>query len=175
VGSLENLPDFTWADITSNGTLAESHDPKGDYSYGINLSVHYKANGLNISDALVMYGLAVMVRNNKKGGFIGSRIPGFKSFLKYHSGSSIEDYVNLRRKNGKLRDYELSLYEEAGFKVVKILPNYFPDPASLNFGALVYKKNPFYNWPFSRLWAWVIEKKAISTVKKKLAKKRARI
>lgn len=149
---------FTWAEITDNGKTEKSHKPNGEFSYGINLSVHPSVNGLKVSESLIMHGLADLIRNNKRGGLIGSRIPSFAKYKVRHPDIAVDDYIKLRRHNGKLRDPELALYESDGFKPVKPLPQYFPDPASLDYGVLVYYKNPFYNRPFKKLIAWLIVK-----------------
>lgn len=167
VNNVINGPIFTWAEITNNGKTEKSHKPNGEFSYGINLSVHPSVNGLKVSESLIMHGLADMVKNNKKGGLIGSRIPGFAKYRKRHPDMKVEDYIKLRRHNGKLRDSELALYEDDGFKPVKILPGYFPDPASLDYGVLVYNKNPFYNWPFRKLIAWLVIKVGPKLIKGK--------
>lgn len=156
--------EFTWDAITDNGMIAKSHQPNGEYAYGLNLSVHHSANGRRISDALILLGLQTMVIYNRKGGFIGSRIPFFKKYKESHPDTSVDEYIKLKR-NGKPRDYELRLYGEAGFVPVTILPDYFPDPESLNYGVLVYRKNPFYNKPFRKFLAWGIGKIALKIVK----------
>ena len=63
------------------------------------------------------------------------------------------------------------MYEKDSLRIVKILPEYFPDPASEDYGVLLYGKNPFYNWPFRKLWICLIThipiryRKNISVVK----------
>jgi hypothetical protein len=151
--SVDNMaiaPDFTWEEITDHGYITGSHKAKGKYAYGINLSVSHKMNGRNLGNLMVFYGLMRIITGNKKGVFIGSRIPGFKNYKKHYPLAAAEDYVTLKR-NGRLRDYELRLYAAEGFKVIKVLPDYFPDPDSLDYGVLVYCKNPVYNFPCRNL------------------------
>lgn len=167
VNDVVNGPAFTWSEITDNGRTEKSHKPNGPFSYGINLSVHPSMNGLKVAEGLILHGLADMIRNNKKGGLIGSRIPGFAKYHKHHPDIKIEEYIALRRHNNKLRDPELAIYEDDGFAPIKILPEYFPDPASLNYGILVYHKNTFYNLPFKRLMAWLIVKVGPKLIKGK--------
>jgi hypothetical protein len=157
VGDVASMRDFSWAEITDNGTIVKSHLPDGEYIYGINLSVHHSMNGMELGTALPMQVWINMILNNKRGSFVGSRIPGFGRYKRSHPETEVKDYIELRRK-GKPRDYELRLYAQEGLLPVKILPNYFPDPPSLNYGVLIYRKNPFYNWPFRKFWAWVISK-----------------
>lgn len=141
---------FTWDDITDNGYITHSHKPYGRYGYGINLSVHYSMNGQKLGDRMSLFGLINIIDTGRSGSFIGSRIPGFASYKKHHPDISAEEYITLKR-NGKVRDYELRLYGNVGFKPIKVLPNYFPDPESLNYGVLVYRGNMFKYFPFKRL------------------------
>jgi hypothetical protein len=114
-------------------------------------------SGKGLGTTLPMQVWIDMIRNNKRGSFVGSRIPGFAKYKRSHPEIEARDYVELRRK-GKFRDAELRLYAQEGLLPIKILPNYFPDPASLDYGVLVYRKNPFFNWPFRKFWAWAISK-----------------
>lgn len=170
VDDVTSASNFTWADITDDGKIINSHRSDGEYFYGINLSAHHLVQGKNLSTALVLRGWANMILDNKKGAFVGSRIPGFKNYKKAHPEVTAEEYIKIRRR-GKLRDSELRLYEQEGLLPVKILTNYFPDADSLNFGVLVYRKNPFYNWPFRRLWAWMITSMAPGFIRRYIATK----
>jgi len=171
--SLENVdnmniqPDFSWSEITDNGTVAKSHRPQGQYMYGVNLSIHHSMSGQNLGLGLMLQAWRLMILTNKRGVFLGSRIPGFRNYKKHHPEVTAEEYIRLKR-NGKLRDYELKLYAEDGLLALRVLPNYFPDPPSLDYGVLLYRKNPVYNWPFRKLWAWLISLVPIS-VRSKLA------
>jgi hypothetical protein len=157
VDDIINHPNFTWAEITGNGMIASSHRPEGEYLYGINLSVHHSMRGRHLSLDLFLHVWANIILNNKRGTFLGSRIPYFRSYKKRNPEASAEEYVKLKR-NGHAYDPELRLYEKDGLKPVKILPGYFPDPPSLDYGVLVYRNNPFYNWPFRKAWAYMIGK-----------------
>lgn len=153
--------EFTWDFITDNGLINKSHKLNEQYMYGINISVHRKMSGQKLGFGLTLQAWINMILNNKKGIFIGSRIPGFSNYKKQYPDISAQAYIELKR-GGKLRDPELRMYEKDGVCVIKLLPNYFPDPQSLNYGVLLYRKNPFYNWPFRKFWAWLIKKVPIS-------------
>lgn len=165
VDNVAEMPNFSWAEITDNGKIAKSHKPNGKYVYGINMSVHHSMNGKDLATILAIQGLSVMILQNKKGSFLGSRIPGFRNYKASSPNIDVCDYIKLRR-NGKLRDYELRLYEKEGLFPVKVLVDYFPDEASLNYGVLVYRRNQFYNLPFRRIWNWLFLKIALRFVKK---------
>jgi len=155
-GSLEYVDDvgqganFSWAEITDDGFIAKSHKPKGEYIYGVNLSVHHSMNGRDLGSKMVLYCFIQAIISNKRGVFTGSRIPGFSNYLKHYPKTRAEDYITVYR-NGKTRDYELRLYEEIGFRVIKVLPDYFPDPPSLDYGVLIYWTNNFFKNPFRKI------------------------
>lgn len=62
----------------------------------------------------------------------GSRIPGLHSFA-----GSAEQYLE-QILRGKIFDPVLSKYILCGLKVGNLIPNYFEDPESLNYGVEVY-------------------------------------
>jgi len=155
VDNVAESPEFSWAEITDNGMIVNSHKPNGKYLYGINLSVSHSMNGQNLSLDLFLFVWANLILNNRKGAFLGSRIPCFSSYKKRNPEISAEEYICLKR-NGHAYDPELRIYGKDGLKPVKVLPNYFPDPKSLNYGVLIYRNNPFYNLPFRKLWAYII-------------------
>jgi len=155
VDNVVNLPHFSWSEITDGGTIVKSHKINEKYMYGINISVHKTMSGQQLGFGLTLQAWINMIKNNKKGIFIGSRMPGYHRYKEKYSDIPPEDYIKLKR-HGKLRDPELRMYEKDGVCPVKILPEYFPDPASENYGVLLYRKNPFYNWPFRFFWSWLI-------------------
>lgn len=171
VDDVANMPHFTWSQITDDGTIARSHKPHGEYVYGINLSVHHSMNGCGLGTILPLQVWIDMIRSNKRGSFLGSRIPGFNRYRKSNPDISVENYVNLQR-HGKPRDAELRLYAQEGLLPVKVLPDYFPDEESQNYGVLVYRRNPFYNWPFSSLWAWAIQTIVPQFIRESIATKK---
>lgn len=165
VNDLVQHADFTWSEITDQGTLKKSHQINGEFVYGVNLSVHRSMTGYQLGNALILQVWANMIEKNKRGCFVGSRIPGFKKYLNKHPNTTVIEYVQLRHR-GKARDPELRLYESEGLKVIKVLPDYFPDPPSLNYGVLIYRDNPFYNIPAGKTFlAWLFKKIAPATMR----------
>jgi len=149
----------SWMEITGNGKI-QNHDPNGKYMYGLNLSVDkgYSDEGNSVGMRLQIHGWCVAVKYHRRGCYLGSPIPGFASWKKKHPEMSAEDYVYGTRKNGNPLDPELAYYRSAGFKAVKVLENYEPDPASLDYGVLIYCNNPFYRMPFCFFIAWLIKR-----------------
>lgn len=155
VDNVAKHPNFSWYDITDNGTILNSHKPNGEYLYGINLSVRKFLGNQHLGFSLNLKVMIDIILTNKRGIFLGSRIPYFARYKKNNPEISVDEYVHKTRQ-GKPFDPELRLYNESGTKIVKILPDYFNDPDSLNYGVLIYRNNPFYNWPFRKLLAYLI-------------------
>lgn len=130
---------FTWDEITDNGFIKRTHDPGGKFMYGVDLSVPHYANR-SVSALLITEGIKLTIAKGLKGVILGGRLPGYH---KYAARMTPEEYVFSRRKGGKAYDPELAIYERFGLKAVKVLPDYFKDPESLNYGVLLYWPNPF--------------------------------
>lgn len=84
------------------------------------------------------------------------------------NGLSVEEYVFRIGPNGWPVDKLLrKLMQEAGFTilgrriqllhVIGVLKDYFGDPVSLDAGALVEFRNPFYGWPVPWFWGVLME------------------
>ena len=77
-------------------------------------------------------------------GFViaGAVIPGYAKYREKHGALSAADYVSLCRGDRPF-DPLLSMYHAIGFVVPDkkhVLPDYFADPASLNYAALVVRE-----------------------------------
>jgi ribosomal protein S18 acetylase RimI-like enzyme len=138
---LDHKKTFTWVEITDNGHLKNSHKENGNYEYGLALPVSPNFQNCGIATRLFLSAWEIGVRANVIACLLGSRIP---DYYKYKDQYTPEEYINLRREDGKLLDPELRLYERDGFKVVMLLPNYIHDPQSCHYGVLMKQGNPFY-------------------------------
>ena len=148
----------TWYEITDNGFITKTHNPKGDTLYGINLSVHPLCQNMGVGRKLMESVGKLAIRYNLKRGILGGRIPNYHKFA---NKIRVEEYVNINKQNRRSDippDPELLFYQKEywkiGLQVVKIIPNYFKDPESVNFGVLLVWKNPFYN----RWYRWIASK-----------------
>jgi ribosomal protein S18 acetylase RimI-like enzyme len=135
---------FKWNEITDNGYIKNTHNPKGEFLYGVNLSVHPLYQNRGIGKKLMIAVGKLAIKYNLKGGLLGARIP---HYYKYANRIKVENYVKITQKDQSNipPDPELMFYQKLGLKIVKIIPNYFNDPESLNYGVLMFWKNPFYN------------------------------
>ncbi|MBD3300738.1 MAG: GNAT family N-acetyltransferase [Candidatus Moranbacteria bacterium] len=156
VNSLDQNKKIRWFQITDRGRIEKSHCRNGKFIYGINLSIHPEFRNRGYGTFLMLQVWKNMIKNNKKGVYLGSRMPGYKDYLENKKKVTPEEYVKIKRPDNKLYDKELRLYRSEGFKIVKVIDNYFPDPESLNYGVLIYRKNPFWNWPMREALAWLI-------------------
>ncbi|XOB42334.1 MAG: GNAT family N-acetyltransferase [Candidatus Nealsonbacteria bacterium] len=141
----KNIP--SWYEATDNGFITKTHNPNGDTLYGVDLSVNPKYQDMGVGKKLMESVGKLAIRYNLKQGVLGGRIP---NYYKFADKISVEDYINIDEQKGKNNippDPELIFYrkEYFGIKIVKIMPNYFKDPESLNYGVLLVWKNPFYN------------------------------
>lgn len=145
---------YNWYEITDNGFIRRSHKKDGNTIYGIDLSVAPSFQHLGIGTKLLESIAKLCIRYNIRQGMLGGRIPGYH---KYADRMSIREYVSATidtEKGTKSLDPEIDFYKKAGLKIVKIIPNYFEDPESLNYGVLLLWKNPFYN----RWYRWLAAK-----------------
>jgi GNAT superfamily N-acetyltransferase len=150
---LSSKKQFTWDEISDRGTIRRSHSYNGNYMYGIAMTIAPCFQGQGIGTQLVLCSWSVGVNYNVRGVLIGSRIPHFH---KYANKMSIEEYTNAKNEKGEYLDPELRLWSRDGFKPILILPNYINDPDSLHYGILVYRRNPFFNWPLRKCIAYVM-------------------
>lgn len=143
--------DKNWAEVTDNGTIENTHDIHAEYMFGISLTGHPEYKGVGVE--LQLQAWALIIQHRKKGCFLGSRIP---TFYKFKEKYSIEQYVF--GKDGKSFDPEVRYYQEANFRIVKIISNYFPDPENCNYGVLMYCPNIFKYFPGAKFWATLVRK-----------------
>lgn len=144
----------SWYEITDDGFIKKTHNPKGNTIYGVDLSVkpsfQHKRVGTKLLEAIGK----LVISYNAKQGILGGRLPGYH---KYADKMSVEEYVqsSINTENGeRYLDPEVDFYKKRGLKLVRIIPNYFKDPESLNYGLLLLWKNPFYN----KWYRWIIAK-----------------
>lgn len=139
-----NNGSLNWYEVTDNGFIKNSHNPSGDSIYGVDLSVLASAPRKTGTRLLENIGRFCIVHNLKYG-LLGGRI---LFYHKFSNKMSVEEYIQatVKTKNGiRPLDPEINFYKKAGLRIKKIIPNYFNDPESLNYGVLLVWENPFYN------------------------------
>jgi len=141
---------FSWSEITDNGLIKKTHRQNGESMYGVGLAVRKSFRNFTVSQRLIIAGIQLAIRLNLKQIFLGSRIPSYHRYPHI----PVEEYIRTLTSSGRLLDPELTLYKKFGGEPIRPLPNYMPDPQSLNFGVLIRWKNPFYKNPFIKWIAW---------------------
>jgi hypothetical protein len=131
----------TWDDMTDRGYIKATHHLDGDTMYGVDLSVHPKAPS-RLSQQLLVGEAQLAIRMSLRRIVLGGRIP---SYYKYADKMSAEQYILAHTSSGKSLDPEIGFYAESGLSIIGILPEYMPDPESMNYGVLLEWRNPFYH------------------------------
>ena len=147
---------FTWYEVTDNGYLKNSHNKDGDSLFGVDLSVLPDAPRGTGSKLLGGVG-KLAIRYNLKRGILGGRIP---EYCKYKDKYTPEEYLKQTIiKDGKKvpLDPEIRFYKKADLKIIKVIPNYYKDPESLDYGVLLVWNNPFYNKWYRNLAAKIFK------------------
>jgi methylglutaconyl-CoA hydratase len=121
---------FYWMSGSGDGT-GSSHDPKANGLFSVSVTVAENAPS-GTYRSLMEGWRALARRQGVKYIFAGSRIPGLANFP-----GTADEYVK-DVTNGKLYDPILSKGIANGFRVGRIIPEYFHDPESRNFGVEIY-------------------------------------
>lgn len=147
---------YTWYEITDNGYIAKTHNPQGNTLYGVDLSVIPEAPR-GVGTKLLECVAKLAIRYNLPYGMLGGRMPDYH---KYADKYTPKEYVNAKtttKKGLEPLDSEIRFYLRAGLKIIRIIPNYFKDPESLNYGVLLLWKNPFYNKWYRKIAAFLFK------------------
>jgi hypothetical protein len=129
--------DLSWREATGNGYIT-THEPSGEIAFGVTLSVPKSRPGT--SRKLIEAGQEACRQSGLKGIFFGSRIPRYH---RYADLLTAQEYVELATPtniDGRrvVPDGEVALYKRyVGARVIRLVPNFFNDPNSLNWGVLM--------------------------------------
>jgi hypothetical protein len=145
---------ISWENSTANGTLDGKVNHDGKYAYVTNMTLSPKAVKSGAEEMLLGNLVAMSVAAGIEYGYFVSRIPLFKVWASQNNinlddteelKKAAEEYVEMRRPNGKRRDPELGIYEELGYSLERTVENAFQDEASLDFGVVCKAEIPFKN------------------------------
>lgn len=112
----------SYAEVTGGGTY-RSHDPEGDYLYGIEVMVDPEYQGMRLGRRLYDARKELAENLNLKGILIGGRMPGYH---KYSKDMSPEQYI-LKVKEKKFYDPVLTFQLSNDFHVRSLLDDYWPE------------------------------------------------
>lgn len=139
------LIDFNFDYIAHNfnemvgGGWYSNHDPRGEWYYGGDISVHPDFRRKGIGRMLYNARKECVIKLNRKGIVAAGRIPAYSR----HPHLSAETFV-AKVIAGELYDPTLSMQLRNGFAVRAVLPNYLEDEESANYAALIAWLNPYY-------------------------------
>lgn len=129
-----------WRLATSNGWL-HTHEPNGNWMYGVESAVHPDYQGYGIGRALMDARRHVIRKLNLRGMVAGGTL---KDYHRYHKQMKPQEYVR-RVERGEIFDTNITKQIRMGFKPVAIIPNYVDDPDTLGYAALIVWNNPDYH------------------------------
>lgn len=133
------LKPHTWGTITGGG-YCSTHNPDGDYLYGVEVFVDPDLRGRRIGDRLYKKRKELCKEYRLKGIIFGGRMPLLAKKIKQIK--TPEKYVELVQDK-KIKDTVLGFQLRQGFEIHSILKNYYPeDKESLGYAVLLVWHNP---------------------------------
>lgn len=131
----------SYRDITGNFSF-ETHDPKGDTLYGIEVFVHPDFRGMRLARRLYDARKTLCERLNLKAIIAGGRIPKYNMYADELTPRQYIDKVKAR----EILDPTLTFQLSNDFQVKKVLRNYLPeDEESKGFATLLIWHNVYHD------------------------------
>jgi 4-aminobutyrate aminotransferase / (S)-3-amino-2-methylpropionate transaminase / 5-aminovalerate transaminase len=124
--------DHTFGEIIQGGWLT-SHQPRGAWLYGADISVHPGYRGRGIATALYAARQEVVWRLGLKGQVTAGMIPGYSAVK--HEMTAEQYYEGVI--SGRFRDSTLTMQMGTGFEPRGLLANYLNDPVCDNYSVLL--------------------------------------
>jgi hypothetical protein len=144
-GSLERAD--SWVDTV--------HAPEPGASARTLFGISLTSVNADAADSLFRFFWPIALRAGWRDIYLGSPIPGYSRQKHCEPALRPEEYAR-RKRNGLPADPQLRYYWRRGFTdLVTVKPDYFPHPASLNYGALIRGQIPL-SW-VGRVWRRVPE------------------
>lgn len=103
-----------------------THDPAGDWLYGIGVSVHPDFRGQGLARLIYDARRELVRRLNLRGELVAGLLPGYP---RYRDQMTVQAYVD-QVVAGKLNDPTLSVQLRMGFEVVKLMHGFIHDARS---------------------------------------------
>ena len=130
----------TYQQITGNYTF-NTHNPKGDVLYGIEIFIHPDYRGLRLGRRLYDARKDLCENLNLRAIVFGGRLP---TYHEYADQLSPKEYI-VKVKSKEIYDPVLSFQLSNDFHVVKVLHNYLPqDEQSKEYATLLQWFNVYY-------------------------------
>lgn len=134
----------SWNEITSNG-LCVNHSPKGRIVYGVDLSLMNTNQGVSLdaSSAILNAIIQLCVAKKTKFVYFGGRLVSYSKYCQSYPDPN--KYLFTKVGSRYIDPHVQMCSKVIGLKPIKVIPNYFEDPDSLNYGVLYQWENPFLN------------------------------
>jgi predicted amidohydrolase/GNAT superfamily N-acetyltransferase len=130
----------SYSEITANYTF-DTHDPKGDLLYGVDIFIKPEFRGLRLGRRLYDYRKDLCEQLNLKAIVFGGRMP---NYYKYADKLTPKEYIQ-KVKFKEIHDPVLNFQLSNDFRPVKVLNNYLEgDEASQEFAILMRWDNIYY-------------------------------
>lgn len=129
----------TFEEAVAGGWLT-NHNPKGDWLYGVDMSVHPDYRRRGVGSKLYRSRRELVRQLNLRGEIAGGMLPGYERYKQY---MTVEQYV-MNVVMGRATGKTLAMQLKNGFKVRGILYNHITDPRSNNCATLLVRENPHY-------------------------------
>lgn len=135
--------DHTYDHIVGNYSF-ETHNPKGDALYGIEIFVKPEYRGLRLGRRLYDFRKELCEQLNLRCIVFGGRMPNYHKFAKSLSPREYIEKIKLKEIDDPVLNFQLS----NGFHVKKVLSNYLPgDEFSKEYAVLLQWDNIYYTKP----------------------------
>ncbi len=133
--------DHDYLKITGNYTF-NTHDPKGNVLYGIEVFVHPEYRGMRLGRRLYEARKELCEQRNLRSVMFGGRIPNYREYAKKLTP---KEYIK-QVKEKQIHDPVLSFQLSNDFHVVKLLKGYMPDDKnSMEYATLMEWDNIYHN------------------------------
>jgi GNAT superfamily N-acetyltransferase len=126
-------------DFIGRGYLT-THEPEGEWLYGIGLMVHPDFRRLGIGSRIYKARQAVVQRLNLRGELVAGLMPGYE---RYRDSLTVDDYA-AKVVAGELTDPTLTMQLRNGFTVRRLLHGFIHDPRSGDTASLLVRENPHW-------------------------------
>jgi GNAT superfamily N-acetyltransferase len=133
-----NIPYYF--EVIGEGYLT-THEPDGEWLYGVDLNVHPSYRRLGIGSRLYDARRELVRRLNLRGELVAGMLPGFAT---YQATMPVGDYVQ-RVVNGELTDPTLTMQLRNGFSLKRLLKGYIHDAQAGDTATLLVRENPDYH------------------------------
>ena len=129
----------TFNDIIRAG-FAGTHEPDGDWMYGLDIGTHPAYRGSGIARLLYNARQHTVESLNLRGQYTYGMLTGYGAEKKIITAESYyEELIS-----GKRKDPTVSRQMANGFEPVKLVPGYVDDPVCDGYCVLLVRKNPNY-------------------------------